>query len=213
MRSSRGFTLVEVLVALVVVALGLTALMVAVSGTARSSGYLRDKTVAQWIALNRLAEVRLMTNKLGDTHDTGEVQFANRKWHYDTRYFQTSFPSMKRIVVRVYAGDAKTKGNPVVETTGFVGADLGTPGMSNVDWTVGTTATAAPCQASVSGAAAGTLGNAGTTGIGTGTSTTSNGTNGATPNSTNCVNNGVTVPTPGAATPLPTTTPVGQTPQ
>ena len=42
--TSRGFTLVEVLVALTVVALGLTALMVAVSGTARTSGYLRDKT-------------------------------------------------------------------------------------------------------------------------------------------------------------------------
>jgi general secretion pathway protein I len=150
--ANRGFTLVEVLVALVVVALGLTALMVAVSGTARTSGYLRDKTIAQWIALNRIAEVRLMVNKLGDTHDTGELQFANRKWHYDTRYFQTSFPSMKRIVVRVYAGDAKTKGNPVVETTGFVGADLGTPGMSNVDWTVGSTATSAPCA---SGTAAG----------------------------------------------------------
>ena len=57
-RGSRGFTLVEVLVALMVVAMGLAALMVAVSGTARTSGYLRDKTLAQWMALNRLSEVR-----------------------------------------------------------------------------------------------------------------------------------------------------------
>ena len=66
-RSSGGFTLVEVLVALVVVALGLAALMVAVQGAARTSGYLRDKTLAQWIALNRLAEVRLTANKSGTT--------------------------------------------------------------------------------------------------------------------------------------------------
>ena len=63
----RGFTLVEVLVALVVVAIGLAALMVAVSGTARTSGYLRDKTLAQWIALNRLTQVRLTVNKMAQT--------------------------------------------------------------------------------------------------------------------------------------------------
>ena len=93
--SSRGFTLVEVLVALTVVALGLTALMVAVSGTARTSGYLRDKTIAQWIALNRLTQVRLMVNKLGDNQDTGQLDFAGRKWHYDTRYFDTQFQKVE----------------------------------------------------------------------------------------------------------------------
>ena len=83
---SRGFTLVEVLVALMIVAIGLAALMTAVSATARTSGYLRDKTLAQWIALNRLTEVRLMVNKLGQNADTGQLEFANRTWHYDTRY-------------------------------------------------------------------------------------------------------------------------------
>jgi general secretion pathway protein I len=103
-RPDAGFTLVEVLVALVVVAIGLAALMVAVSGTARTSGYLRDKTLAQWIALNRIAEVRLTVNKLAQSTsttsssttsgatsgasggDAGELQFAGRTWHYDTRY-------------------------------------------------------------------------------------------------------------------------------
>jgi general secretion pathway protein I len=136
-RKARGFTLVEVLVALMIVALGLTALMVAVSGTARTSGFLRDKTIAQWIALNRLAEVRLNVAKFGQNTDVGEVEFANRKWHYDTRYFDTSIGSMKRIVVRVYAGDAKTKGNPVAQAIGFLGSSLGAPGFSNVDWTLG----------------------------------------------------------------------------
>jgi general secretion pathway protein I len=138
-RRARGFTLVEVLVALMVVALGLAALMVAVSGTARTSGYLRDKTLAQWMALNRLSEVRLNMNKFGQSTDTGELKFANRTWHYDTRYFDTSIATMKRVVVRVYAGDAKTKGNPLAESTGFLGSSLSTPGLSNVDWTAGTT--------------------------------------------------------------------------
>jgi general secretion pathway protein I len=151
--AGRGFTLVEVLVALMIVAMGLAALMVAVSSTARTSGYLRDKTVAQWMALNRLSEVRLNLIKFGQNTDTGEVRFANRTWHYDTRYFDTSIPSMKRVVVRVYAGDAKTKGNPLVESIGFLGSALTAPGSSVVDWTFGSTLGQA---GSVPGAAPGT---------------------------------------------------------
>jgi general secretion pathway protein I len=142
---SRGFTLVEVLVALMVVAMGLAALMVAVSGTARTSGYLRDKTLAQWMALNRLSEVRLNLTKSGQNTDIGEINFANRTWHYDTRYFDTSIATMKRVVVRVYAGDAKSKGNPLAESTGFLGSSIGTPGNSNtVDWNAGSTAAPTP---------------------------------------------------------------------
>jgi general secretion pathway protein I len=198
--SSRGFTLVEVLVALTVVALGLTALMVAVSGTARTSGYLRDKTIAQWIALNRLTQVRLMVNKLGDNQDTGQIDFAGRKWHYDTRYFDTQFQSMKRVEVRVYPGDANTKSNPIARSTGFMGTAMGIPGGSNVDWTVGSTAASVACANGTSTAGSATAG----TGLsGTG-ATGANQLPGA-PQSPNCV------PSSGTpATPTPTTTPSGQ---
>lgn len=136
---AAGFTLVEVLVALIIVTIGLAALMITVSSTARTSGILRQKTLAQWMALNRLSEVRLNIAKFGQNTDTGQIDFGNQTWHYDTRYFDTSFPSMKRVVVRIYAGDAKTKGNPVIESTGFVGTSLSTPGSSNsTDWTAGT---------------------------------------------------------------------------
>jgi general secretion pathway protein I len=154
---SRGFTLIEVMVALLIVSIGLAALMITVSSTARTSGYLRDKTVAQWIALNRISEVRLNINtgapgSMGAAADTGEVNYANRTWHYDTRYFDTNVASMKRVVVRVYAGDAKTKGNALSESYGFVGTSLSPPGSSNaVDWTLGSTAATAGTGVSSSG--------------------------------------------------------------
>jgi len=155
---ARGFTLIEVLVALMILAMGLVALLTAVSGTARTSGYLRDKTLAQWMALNRLTEVRLNLAKFGQNTDTGELYFANRTWHYDTRYFDTSITSMKRVVVRVYAGDAKTKGNPIAESTGFLGTAVNPPGGSNVDWNFGNTATAPAAGAGTTPAAGTTPG-------------------------------------------------------
>jgi type II secretion system protein I len=149
-RGARGFTLVEVLVALMVVAMGLAALMVAVSSTARTSGFLRDKTLAQWIALNRLTEVRLNMNKFGQNTDTGELVYAGRTWHYDTRYFDTSIASMKRVVVRVYEGNAKTKGSPLAESTGFLGQSLSTPGTADANWS--------QVNAPIGAAATGTVG-------------------------------------------------------
>jgi len=165
--AASGFTLVEVLVALMVVAIGLAALTVAVSGTARTSGILRDKTVAEWIALNRIVEVRLNLTQSGQNTDAGELDFANRKWHYDTRYFTTSMNSMKRVVVRVYAGDAKTKGNPLVEITGFIGTQISPPGTSNaLVWTTGagpagSAVGAAPGSTNTAGAAPGSTNAAG----------------------------------------------------
>ena len=196
--TSRGFTLVEVLVALTVVALGLTALMVAVSGTARTSGYLRDKTIAQWIALNRLTQVRLMVNKLGDNQDTGQLDFAGRKWHYDTRYFDTQFQSMKRVEVRVYPGDAGTKSNPIARSTGFMGTSMGIPGGSNVDWTVGSTASSVNCGNGT------TVGGIGAPGVGA----SGNGLNGSLGTGTNLQNGTPNInctPAPGTPATVPTT--------
>jgi len=194
---ARGFTLVEVLVALIVVAIGLSALMVAVSGTARTSGYLRDKAIAQWISINRLSEVRLNSNnKFAQNTDTGELTVAGRTWHYDTQYFNTSIPTMQRIVVRSYSGDAKTKGNPLAGSTGFLDSALAQVGGSNVDWSVGSTVASAATNGATPN---GTQGNAG-----------SQAAQSQTPP------NGSAVPTPNTTTGTsvtPTTPPTTTTPQ
>jgi general secretion pathway protein I len=154
-QREKGFTLIEVLVALAVIAIGLSALMSAISGTASASGYLRLKAQAQWIALNRLIEVRLNMQKFATSTDTGELDYAGQHWHYDTRYFDTSIPTMQRVVVRVWAGTAATKSNPLGEYTGFVGTALASAGTSNaVDWTAGSVATPFPGAAPGNGSGA-----------------------------------------------------------
>ena len=57
---ARGFTLVEVMVALAVVAVALPALLTTLYQQADDTAYLRDKALAHMVAANRLQETRLV---------------------------------------------------------------------------------------------------------------------------------------------------------
>ena len=67
----RAFTLVEVMVALAVVAVAVPALLLTLSQQLDGTRYLQDRTQAQWIAANRLAELRLVAAAKG-TLQTGD---------------------------------------------------------------------------------------------------------------------------------------------
>ena len=58
-RGSSGFTLLEVLVALAIIALALGAVLQLATQSARTSTHLRDKTAALYVATNLSAEVEL----------------------------------------------------------------------------------------------------------------------------------------------------------
>ncbi len=58
-RRSRGFTLVEILVALAIVAVALAAGLRALAQAADSAGALKQRTLALWIAQNRIATAQL----------------------------------------------------------------------------------------------------------------------------------------------------------
>lgn len=82
MRAQHGFTLIEVLVALVIVALGMAALLESLGSAADTSTWLRDKTFAQWIAFNQLQSVRLAgTLPVIGTTD-GDLDYAGRHWRW-----------------------------------------------------------------------------------------------------------------------------------
>ena len=81
-----GFTLVEVLVALVIVAFGMGAVLAALSNAAANTATLREKNSAQWIALNLIADQRLSLQQPSMGTVEGDVKnFANGDWHWQQR--------------------------------------------------------------------------------------------------------------------------------
>src|ERR1700756_5072479 len=106
----RGFTLIEVLVALVIVAVGMSALMGALSSSARTVTYMQEKTFAEWVALNQVANTRIGLQK-GQTPPTGktngDIDFANRTWHWSQEVVASEVPGIVRIDVKVRPKDIK----------------------------------------------------------------------------------------------------------
>lgn len=130
---ARGFTLIEVLAALVIVSLGMMAVIQAVSQTASNSSYLRDKTIAHWVAMNRLTEVRLEQGapKVDKTSD--DVEMAGREWRWTMEVTQTPVETMRRIDISVRPADAK-EGSSMASITGFYGSAIAPPGSALVLW-------------------------------------------------------------------------------
>lgn len=151
-HSRRGFTLIEVLVALVIVAVGVAAVLGALTSAANSTSYLRDKTFANWIALNRLTETRLSAAAPVDGKTDGVLTYAGRRWQWQQEIAPSQLTGMKRIDVRVRLFDDSRPGaaderiSPttswVIQATGFVGAAIAQPSAALPVWEPAPTNTA-----------------------------------------------------------------------
>lgn len=132
-KLTAGFTLIEVLVALIVVGLGMLAVIQTVSQTANNTSYIRDKTLAHWIAMNQLTQVRLLPKAPNVDKSSDEVEMAGRKWRWTMEVKQTPIDSIRRIEVSVRASEAPEKSS-LAYITGFYGTAVAPPGSTQVSW-------------------------------------------------------------------------------
>lgn len=102
-RRAGGFTLLETLVALAILAIALSAAFRAMGVTAQSSAELRERLLGDWIAENRLAELRATQAWPAPGTSEGSAEQAGRSYRWREEVKSTANPLFRRVDVSVYS--------------------------------------------------------------------------------------------------------------
>ena len=116
-RAARGFTLLEVLVALVVVAIAVAALARAGSQALDGQFQAEQRTLALWVADNVLADLRLNPPERSGRRQ-GSSRMGQRDWYWDGLIQPAPGEDMLRVDIAVYADSRREQ--PVLTHTGFL---------------------------------------------------------------------------------------------
>lgn len=113
----QGFTLIEVMVALLVVAISLFAIFKSTSSVTWHASYLKEKTIANWIAQNQVALYRSKKTWTNVSNTSGQVNMADVEWDWKMHIEKTENPNVRKIDVEVFRdGDEAISGS----ATGYI---------------------------------------------------------------------------------------------
>jgi general secretion pathway protein I len=131
-RHNRGFTLFEVLVALVIVSLGMMAVKTQLDRYVLTAIFMENKTLASWIGSNRITEFSIASEwpEIGTSSE--EVEFARRRWLLNITITATQVENLRRIDVDV--ADANAPDTRIQRVSGLVEPPA-PRGFAPVQWT------------------------------------------------------------------------------
>jgi general secretion pathway protein I len=104
---TRGFTLLEVLVAMAILATAMGAIIQAVGHSANQLGYVRNQTFASWVALNEINRILLEREWPEVTTLKGTTEMATQEWQWEMEISATSDEDLRRLDVTVGLADGE----------------------------------------------------------------------------------------------------------
>jgi len=119
LRNARGFTLLEIMVALAVLALAMGALVKTSSDYTSNQTYLRDRTMTTWVARNVLAQHQLENQWPRVGERKGALEMGWQEWEWRAKISQTEEDKLRRIDVEVRAIDSEDEA-PITVLSGFL---------------------------------------------------------------------------------------------
>lgn len=121
-RYTHGFTLIEVMVALIIFAVLSVTLLTRLGDNIRAEQYLESKTFAGVIAENTLAELRIKEEWSAVSNRTETVNMAGQDWQVKTVVSNTPNENLKRVDVQVGPENRHSSdSNAILTLTSFIG--------------------------------------------------------------------------------------------
>jgi general secretion pathway protein I len=118
MKSLKAFTLLEVMVALVVISVTMGAIISSAGSSTAVASRLKEKTVANWVAQNQIALYRAKKIwTMSTSNQNGKVVMLGVEWQWDMEVNKTDDPLLRKIDVDVYLVDDDI----IARATGFIG--------------------------------------------------------------------------------------------
>lgn len=101
---TRGFTLLEVLIALVIIAIALTAIIKTTTESIHGNIYLREKTIATWVALNAIHQTRAGLIQLPEAPGKREenAHMLNQTWQWQGFTQKSDNSCIRELHVQVF---------------------------------------------------------------------------------------------------------------
>ncbi len=103
--AARGFTLIEVMVALAIFAVAMGALMTAIQNNVRNLDSLKNRTLAQWIASNRMVGFHATRNYPTQKEKKEKITYSGtgkgREWIIRIQVLDTMDKNFKALQVSV----------------------------------------------------------------------------------------------------------------
>lgn len=113
----RGFLLVELLIALVILALPLAAFTRTINQSIDTTAGLRDRSIALWIAQDQLAVHEMRGDWPATKTVSGTREMAGRNWRWQEKVLATPTPQMRRIEIEVRDAD---RNDVLARLVGFI---------------------------------------------------------------------------------------------
>lgn len=100
--NESGFTLIEVLLALAVIAIALTALLKATSQNIDNTRRIKEKTISHWIAMQGVSMIQLNLIQVNSSQESTQLtSMLNQKWYWRAKVSVTPIKPVQKITIYV----------------------------------------------------------------------------------------------------------------